>query len=57
MDFEDPGRYELLLQAPVAGPRPGWSIELNAAKVTQIEGFLTYWSAKCQAWFNPAQPR
>ncbi len=55
VDFEDSGRYELELKAPVAGPREGWSLELNAVKVLRLEGFQPYWSARAEDWFNPEQ--
>ena len=55
VDFEDPGRYELELKAPVTGPRQGWSLELNAVKVLRVEGFLPWWSARPEDWFNPEQ--
>jgi hypothetical protein len=53
VDFEDRGRYEMELKVPVAGPRAGWSLELNAVKVVQAAGFLPYWSASKEDWFNP----
>ncbi|MBK9138880.1 MAG: formylglycine-generating enzyme family protein [Verrucomicrobia bacterium] len=56
VDFEDTGRYELELKAPVSGPRAGWALELNAVKVLRIEGFQPYWSARAEDWFNPEQP-
>lgn len=55
VDFEDPGCYELELKAPVTGPRQGWSLELNAVKVLRVEGFLPWWSARAEDWFNPEQ--
>lgn len=53
VDFEDPGRYELILEADVIGPNEGWSLELNHLKVLQIEGFLPYWSNRSEELFNP----
>jgi hypothetical protein len=57
VDFEDPGHYEMVLKAPVGGPRQGWSLELNAAKIIQIEGFLPYWSTDAEEWFSPEQTK
>lgn len=53
VDFEDPGRYELTLQAPVAGPREGWSLQLHALKVLRIEGMTPYWSNDPDEFFRP----
>jgi hypothetical protein len=53
VDFEDPGRYELELKAPVAGPREGWALELNAVQVLKTDGLLPYWSARRGDWFDP----
>jgi hypothetical protein len=56
IDFEDPGRYPLELKAPVAGPRKGWSLELNAVRVLRAEGFGPYWSTSPENWFDPGTP-
>lgn len=53
IDFEDPGRYELVLQAPVSGPRDGWSLELNDVRVAAISGFEPYWAADRRNLFHP----
>lgn len=55
VDFEDPGRYEMVLKAPAAGPRFGWSLGLNGVRIIQIEGFLPYWSTTAEGWFSPEQ--
>lgn len=56
IDFQDPGRYELELKAPVSGGARGWSLELCNLKVLSIEGLLPYWAAAEKELFNPERP-
>lgn len=56
IDFEDSGKYRLELKAPAAGPRRGWSLELNAVRVLRAEGFNPCWSASIENWFDPESP-
>lgn len=53
IDFQDPGRYELELRAPVTGDITGWSLQIDDAKVLSIEGFSPYWSTHPAELFNP----
>lgn len=53
VDFGDQGRYELELSMPSNGQQQGWSLELNGVRILKTEGFLPYWSAGQQDWFNP----
>lgn len=56
VDFQDPGRYELQLKAPVSGDLRGWSLEICGLKVLSIEGMLPYWAASEVELFNPERP-
>ncbi len=53
VDFEDPGRYELQLQASVSGPPDGWSLELHNVQVLSIQGMTPYWSDAPASFFHP----
>ncbi len=53
VDFEDVGRYEVLLTAPVSGPAEGWSLELYKLKVLSVEGLMPYWATNPQNLFVP----
>lgn len=57
IDFQDPGRYEMVLKAHVpARPGPGWGLEVYKAEISSIKGFLPYWSGEAEEWFNPERP-
>ncbi|NLH16205.1 MAG: SUMF1/EgtB/PvdO family nonheme iron enzyme [Phycisphaerae bacterium] len=53
VDFEDVGRYEVQLTAPVSGEPNVWSLELYKLKVLFAEGFMPYWSIDAQDIFIP----
>jgi formylglycine-generating enzyme required for sulfatase activity len=57
IDFEDPGRYQLELKAPVSGEVAGWSLEIYNARVLSIDGLLPYWSTHAEQLFNPERVR
>ncbi|HOW69100.1 MAG TPA: SUMF1/EgtB/PvdO family nonheme iron enzyme [Phycisphaerae bacterium] len=53
IDFQDPGRYELELKAPVGGEVAGWSLQIDEARVLSIEGFSPYWASDPAELFHP----
>jgi hypothetical protein len=53
VDFEDVGRYEVILTAPVSGEPNGWSLELYKLKVLSIDGMMPYWSIGRDELFMP----
>ena len=55
VDFEDVGRYEVQLTAPVSNDTNGWSLELYKLKVLSIEGLMPYWASDKENLFIPEQ--
>ena len=56
IDFQDPGRYELELKAPVSGDTRGWALEMCNLKVLSVDGLLPYWADDEGELFNPERP-
>jgi hypothetical protein len=54
VDFQDPGRYAMELEAEVGENRGDvWSLEIHDATVTGTEGLLPYWANEPSELFNP----
>jgi formylglycine-generating enzyme required for sulfatase activity len=53
VDFEDVGRYEVQLTAPVSIDANGWALELYKLKVLSIDGMMPYWASAREDLFIP----
>jgi formylglycine-generating enzyme required for sulfatase activity len=53
VDFEDPGRYELELEAPAPADAEPWSLEVYHANVLSVKGLHPFWSATPEQLFHP----